>query len=221
MDAGTNFLRNVRAACLLVAACGLFSSATLADEADKAADLNLWVSGAPAHLVFEQIAELTGRQAVVDSAVVGQVSGRFSGSLEDTLRAVAEQLPALVDINDTVISVVSEENRIVSSIVLGDSVIEAQERSALLENVMPGNVVDFREDEIVVSGHPEFVRRKARAVTAALADVEQVSNEKDAQAVADAEELDKKQDAAALADVEQANQEQDSEALADVEHADE
>lgn len=219
MEAGTKFLRNVRAACLLVAACGVFSSATLADEMAKAAELNLWVSGAPAHLVFEQIAKLSGRQAVVDSAVVGEVSGRFSGSVEDTLSAVAEQIPALVDINDTVISVVSEQNRIVSSVVLGDSVIEAQQRSALLDNIMPGNVVDFREDEIVVSGHPEFVRRKARAVTAALADVEQVSNENDAKAVADLEQADRERDAQAAAELEQANREPDAQATAEVEQA--
>lgn len=168
METSARHLKWLCASLLLV----MGSNAHAADEAALSPELDVWVADAPADVVIRQLAELGGRELVVDGELSGNVSGRFKGSFRDALNAVAEQTPVLFDISDATLSATDDKNKIRSSIVAGDNPLDEATREALVANLTPGNDIEFSDNEVIVSGHPIFVRRTAMTVTAAFADSE-------------------------------------------------
>ncbi|MBX2882860.1 MAG: hypothetical protein KTR32_23115 [Granulosicoccus sp.] len=147
---------------------GIAASALAAD----AVEMNIRVNEAPVEMVVREISTLTGRTLEIDAPLDGRISGQLTGTLHEALAAVADQTPLVFDFDETTLRVADESAKITSSIVTGEEPIDADAREALSAKLLPGNEIIFRENEVLVSGHPQFVRRTARGITAAVADGE-------------------------------------------------
>jgi len=127
--------------------------------------VSIWVDNAPLELVVDQLASLSGRQFHTDGKLEGQVSGSFSGTLEMTLRTIAQSYPLLFDIRPEQLSVVDINNRSSTTIALGQIKLDETTKQALLADVPFGSDVVIREADVLISGHPDFVIRTADALT--------------------------------------------------------
>jgi len=149
--------------CLLAASMALQLPANAEDAVppDSQSDerLSVWVDNATLSVFVSQLALLTGRQATVDESVEGRISGRFDGSMSETLGTVTEQYPVLFDMDDTTLGVVPETDRSSATVSLGDSRLNEQLQTELLAGLLPGNSIDIRDSDIVIHGHPSFVKR--------------------------------------------------------------
>ena len=159
--------------CLLAASMALQLPANAEDAVppDSQSDerLSVWVDNATLSVFVSQLALLTGRQATVDESVEGRISGRFDGSMSETLGTVTEQYPVLFDMDDTTLGVVPETDRSSATVSLGDSRLNEQLQTELLAGLLPGNSIDIRDSDIVIHGHPSFVKRMVKTVTSAVA----------------------------------------------------
>ena len=69
--------------------------------------LNLWVDDAPLDLFLSQLALITGRKLIIDGDIDNQqLTGKFNGSMNDTLTDVSEQLQVVFELDDQYIGVV-------------------------------------------------------------------------------------------------------------------
>lgn len=133
------------------------------------AQVSVWVDNASIDFVVGQLAYLSGRQSIIDGELSGRVSGRFSGSMGATLTALSTTYPVLFDVDDKSLHAVSSDSRSSVSIALDDPELVSKYESEWLDGVLPGNTVEFREDAIWLSGHPAFVKRRARSITSSIA----------------------------------------------------
>lgn len=168
-----------RPAVLALLLCGSLSLAAATSHADDAVagsdagnaspTLDLWLQSAPLPLVIRQIAELDGRSVELQGVPDSQVSARFTGSVEDALRALAEQYPVLFDQKgDTLLVSHGDQASSISVAVVSDD-LGSDFRQSLFEHMAPGNDVEIRADAIRVSGHPAFVRRMTGLITGQIA----------------------------------------------------
>jgi len=145
------------------------------------AHISVWVDNAPLNLFVSQLALITGRKAAIAGELEGLVSGRFNGSMVDTLSDVGDQYPVLFDLDDSTLSATSDAERSSATIAIGEASLDESLKARLLDGLIPGNSVEMREREVVVSGHPTFVNRTAKEVTSAAARLEQNTGESSAQ----------------------------------------
>lgn len=155
-----------------VSASTLLAEDIVPDKFQSDAQINVWVDNASLDLFVSQLAVITGRDASIEGNLQGKVSGRFNGSMMDTLSDVGEQFPVLFDLDDNVLGAVTETERSNATIALGGVALDEQTKTILLDRLLPGNRLDMRNDEVVVSGHPSFVNRIAKTVTLAVARAE-------------------------------------------------
>lgn len=159
-------------ALVLVAAVSVSGAAAHASEDDKtlpakpdATTLNVWVDKAPLNLVVDQLARISGREAEISGELEGEVSGRFNGTVSDALTRLSEDHEAVFDLQEDTLAAVPAGSASHVSIALdGMSVSEAM-RTSLEAQAVQGNRVEFREDSVRLSGHPEFVKRLAIDIT--------------------------------------------------------
>lgn len=164
-------VRNRSAAVtVLLGICLMLSS--LANGSSETPVLNVWANKAPASLVIQQVAELGGRELDAAEPLEGTLTGQFSGTVVEALGEIADQVPVVFDMDKSTLSVMGAHEKKVSSIVSGDNRLDDAMRTELTSNLMPGNEVVFHENEVIVSGHPNFVKRTAQVITGALADIE-------------------------------------------------
>jgi hypothetical protein len=86
----------------------------LAFASDNSVALDIWVQQAPLEMVIEQIASVAGKSVKITGVIDGQVSGRFSGNLADTLTMLSATHDVSFDLQDNNLYAVS--NRALSNI---------------------------------------------------------------------------------------------------------
>lgn len=165
----------------LVFVCGCSAVVAHAEDvvparAQSDAQISVWANNAPLELFISQLAGMTGRRVAIEGTLDGQVSGRFNGTMIDTLNAVREQHQMLFDLDQKVLGVVADSERSSATIALGGSSIDDVLPTSLSSVSLEGNEIQLREGEVVVSGHPEFVQRVAKLVTTSIADAGQKSD---------------------------------------------
>ncbi|MFK7861757.1 MAG: hypothetical protein AB8B64_23275 [Granulosicoccus sp.] len=164
----------VRTLLFALACCagsnGLVYAEDVVPSKDQSDDqINVWVDNAPLELFISQLALITDRDVSIDGELSGQVSGRFNGSMIDTLGAVGKQFPVLFDLDDGVLGAVADSNRSSATIALGDIALGDEMEAALLDDVLPGNELQIRPAEVIISGHPAYVGRVAKVLLSAVA----------------------------------------------------
>ncbi|MFK8079459.1 MAG: hypothetical protein AB8B97_04175 [Granulosicoccus sp.] len=137
------------------------------DQSDE--QISIWVDDAQLELFISQLAQITGRDVAIDGELQGQVSGRFNGSITDTLGAVSEQFSVLFDLDDSTLGAVASTSRSSATIAMGSVELDEQLESELMGSVLPGNKLEIRDSEILVSGHPSYVSRLAKVMISAVA----------------------------------------------------
>lgn len=195
-----NIVFNWRSCAAALVGCGLFSAAAIAVESTAvvsteaastaatstaegqsgdAPAINVWVDSAPLSLMIEQLGSISGKQVTIDGELEGQVSGRFTGSLDQTLERLSLSHDVLFDVQDGTLSVASQDESSSVSIALSEPAFAdtlAQSLGSMLSG-QQGNRIEFREDAVRISGHPGFVKRTAMLVTTTLGDVSAQENE--------------------------------------------
>ncbi|MFK7996262.1 MAG: hypothetical protein AB8B87_19140 [Granulosicoccus sp.] len=141
----------------------------LPSEVQSDANISVWVDNASLDFFVSQLALITGRDAAIQGELQGQISGRFNGSMVDTLKTVEDQFPVLFDLDDKVLGVVAETGRSSASIALGKATLDDQMKASLLNDLLPGNELDINDDEVTISGHPSFVSRLAKELISVVA----------------------------------------------------
>ena len=169
-----------RAVLLFACACaGLLASNAFAENNDivpakvqSDSQMSVWANNASLDLFVEQLASLTGRNVSIEGDLQGEVSGSFNGSLRDTLSEVSEQFPILFDLDDKMLGVVPVAMSERQSIAFNDTVLDAPMQKAMLVDLLPGNAVQFDDEneQVIVSGHPDFVERTVARVGLAMAE---------------------------------------------------
>ncbi len=160
--------------CCLALAAG----PVLADTADATAEkansaapeVSLWVKQAPLSLVVRQLAELSGKEAVMTGPLDMPVSARFSGTVPQVLSDLSANYPVFFDIDEsTVNAAAGSETSSVSVAVISDELSE-EFRDSLFDDLAPGNDIEIRSDAIRISGHPDFVKRTSGLIARTWAD---------------------------------------------------
>ncbi len=168
----------------------------LPGNADSDPEVSFWVDRAPLKLVIRQLASLSGRNAEMEEPVETDevikteevaegeevsdtrdfaevlVSGRFSGSLGDTLAKLSADYPVTFDLDGKTLRAMNGNARSSVSIAMLSTTFDETFMNELLASSGAGNSVEFREDAVRVSGHPAFVKRQAGYITSALATAE-------------------------------------------------
>ena len=133
-------------------------------EFQSDARISVWVNDAPLSVFVTQLASITGRDVSIEGDFSGKVSGNFNGSMADTLLAMSDQFPVIFDMSSSSLSVVPESAKTTATVALGNSVVDDELLKTVMSNVLTGNDIDVREGEVVISGHPSFVKRVASTV---------------------------------------------------------
>lgn len=164
------------AICLLTGLLLTGAGTVLADDTDDAA-VNIWVDNANLNLFIKQLASISGRTPQIEGVLPGIISGRFNGSMEETLNDLSDNYPVLFDVEEDVLRAVDKSALSNVSIAMTDAALADGFKSQLDSGLLPGNSIEFGEEAIRVSGHPSFVKRSASLITAELADSEARANE--------------------------------------------
>lgn len=173
-----------RRACLLLILSSCFvliakpshaQQLSLEDAIDTQVDV--WVDSAPLHLFIEQLAQMTGRIAEVQEGLAGKISGRFNGSMTDTLGAVHNQFPVLLYLDDKTLGIVDQDRLVSATIMTGEGVLDPAMASDLVVGLLPGNSIDVRAGEVLVRGHPSFVNRMASMLASAMREIERAEED--------------------------------------------
>lgn len=145
-------------------------------QAQSDAQIAVWADNAPLELFVSQLALITGRKSDIEGELEGQVSGRFNGSMAETLAALGEKHSVLFELDEGMLSAVPETARSSATIALGEGEFAEGVKTGLLSGLLSGNEVDMGEEEITVSGHPDFVQRVVAAVSSMVADADTSSS---------------------------------------------
>ncbi len=186
-------------------------SSVLASDLNKTIDL--WMNEAPLTHVIHQLAELSGGDAKFTGSVEGQVSGRFSGTVADTLETLSEEHNVLFDMQGDTLNATSKRALSEVSMVMAGAELNDTLKNSMQDGLMPGNAIDIQDELVKLSGHPDFVKRIARQLAAELAITRAAELELSAQDEPTAEETIAKVSAAASAIAEPAETETTMQAL--------
>jgi len=131
----------------------------------------VWVHSAPLELMIRQLAGMSDLEVAIDGELAGQVSGRFSGSLEDTLSELSSTHGVLFDVQGEILHATGQSESSSVSIALSGPARDNGVAGLLgrTDATWPGNTVELREDAVRISGHPNFVKRTARELTTEIA----------------------------------------------------
>jgi len=134
-------------------------------------DISVWAESAPLDLMIRQLAGMSDLEVTIDGELAGQVSGRFSGSLEDALSELTSLHGVLFDVQGEILHATGQsESSSVSIALSGAARVKAVTGSlGKSDATWSGNSVEFREDAVRISGHPNFVKRTARELTTEIA----------------------------------------------------
>ncbi len=137
----------------------------------NAPEVNVWADSAPLSLVIKQLGDMSELNVAIEGELEGHVSGRYTGSLQGALSSLSSTHGILFDLQDDTLHVTSEaESSSVSIALAGQALVEAINGSLGETNqTWSGNSVEFREDAVRVTGHPNFVKRTARQLTTQIA----------------------------------------------------
>lgn len=153
-------------ALCLASTVGTLTSAS-ASELDRTIDL--WMNEAPLTHVIHQLAEMSGGKADITGSVEGVVSGRFFGTVAQTLETLSDEHNVLFDLQDDTLHVTSKRALSEVSMVMAGADLDDSLKDSMQSGLMPGNDIEIQDDLVKLSGHPDFVKRVARRLAAELA----------------------------------------------------
>jgi len=107
----------------------------------------------------DYLSQATGYQLIADPEVDVSVNGAFNGTLREIINSLSHQYPVLFHVSGDTISVVPEssfEKRVV--MISHDNYSSEAFLTDLRTKLPPGNFVTRQDDQLIVGGHPEFVR---------------------------------------------------------------
>ncbi len=128
-------------------------------------------AGVEVATAVEELAETEENTEIREFADI-LVSGRLSGSLGSTLVKLSADYPVVFDLDGETLRAMSAYARSNVSIAMLSPALDEKFKSELLASSGAGNTVEFREDAVRVSGHPDFVKRQAAYITKAMATAE-------------------------------------------------
>ncbi len=106
------------------------------------------------------LSDAAGYQLVADTSIEISVDGAFNGTLRDTINALSHQYPILFYISEDTISVVPETSFVKSVVLLPEENYSPEVfLTDLRTKIPPGNFVNREDNQLIVGGHPDFVRR--------------------------------------------------------------
>lgn len=168
------FLRIVLLVLVSASAAGVAHAEDVVPAREQSDEkISVWANNATLEVFVSQLAVMTGRRVEIEDGLEARVSGRFNGSMVDTLNAVTEQHQMLFDLDQNVLGVVAESARSSATIPLNGSSIDEALQASLSFDGLAGNEIQLRDDEVLVSGHPQFVKRVAKIVATSVADAGQ------------------------------------------------
>lgn len=169
-----HFCVSVRMATFALSAlyCAASTATTGIEEGlVNAPEVNVWADSAPLSLVIEQLGEMSELDVAIEGELEGHVSGRYTGSLQGALSSLSSTHGILFDLQDDILHVTSDAASSSVSIALAGPALEKAIDGSLGETnqTWSGNSVEFREDAVRITGHPNFVKRTARQLTTEIA----------------------------------------------------
>jgi len=106
------------------------------------------------------LSDAAGYQLVADTSININVDGAYSGTLRDTINALSHQYPVLFYVSEDTISVVPESSFVKSVVQLTEDNYSPEAfLTDLRSKIPPGNFVNREDNQLIVGGHPDFVRR--------------------------------------------------------------
>lgn len=172
---------------LVMCLVSLVGTSNSVSAGDLNKSIDLWMNEAPLTHVIHQLAELSGGDANITGSVDGLVSGRFSGTVADTLETLSEEHDVLFDMQGDTLNATSKRALSEVSMVMAGAELNDTLKSSMQNGLMPGNAIDIQDELVKLSGHPDFVKRMARQLAAELAITRAAELEMSAQAESTAE----------------------------------
>lgn len=172
---------------LVMCLVSLVGTSNSVSASDLNKSIDLWMNEAPLTHVIHQLAELSGGDANITGSVDGLVSGRFSGTVADTLETLSEEHDVLFDMQGDTLNATSKRALSEVSMVMAGAELNDTLKSSMQNGLMPGNAIDIQDELVKLSGHPDFVKRMARQLAAELAITRAAELEMSAQAESTAE----------------------------------
>jgi len=122
------------------------------------ADIDISVFDAPIADFAEQLADLSNRDLHLDASLNYTIDGRYMGSLEDIANDLASEYSLLVYIDNSLISLVSEDTYVEQTYDLPIDHADSNDFS-FLEKVPAqiGNFASIENNSITIGGHPNYV----------------------------------------------------------------
>jgi len=106
------------------------------------------------------LSDAAGYQLIADTSININVDGTYSGTLRDTINALSHQYPVLFYVSEDTISVVPESSFVKSVVSLTEDNYSPEAfLTDLRSKIPPGNFVNREDNQLIVGGHPDFVRR--------------------------------------------------------------
>ena len=172
---------------LVMCLVSLVGTSNSVSAGDLNKSIDLWMNEAPLTHVIHQLAELSGGDANITGSVDGLVSGRFSGTVADTLETLSEEHDVLFDMQGDTLNATSKRALSEVSMVMAGAELNDTLKSSMQNGLMPGNAIDIQDELVKLSGHPDFVKRMARQLAAERAITRAAELEMSAQAESTAE----------------------------------
>lgn len=165
-----NSLNSIAAAALLaiVSSSAVIANDVVPPKAQSDDQISVWVNNASLEVFVSELAAVTGRDVIIEGELDGMVSGRYNGSMVDTLRLAGEKFPVLFDLQETTLGAVSGAASVSAEFALAEAQLDDDLRQSLSGDFLPGNSVDIGVAGVVVSGHPSFVERVGTTLTQRL-----------------------------------------------------
>jgi len=105
------------------------------------------------------LSQATGYSLVSDTPMNITVNGAFNGTLREIINTLSHQYPVLFHIGEDSISVLPESSFEKNAILISNKDYSPEEfLTDLRTKLPPGNFVNRQDDQLIVGGHPEFVR---------------------------------------------------------------
>jgi len=115
------------------------------------------------------LSQEAGYRLLADTSIDTELNGSFSGTLQDIIEALSLQYPVLFYISDDTISVVPESSFVKEVVSIPENKDPSKwYLSDLRTKFPPGNFVSHKDNQLIVGGHPDFVKITSLKIQVAI-----------------------------------------------------
>lgn len=105
------------------------------------------------------LSQSAGYQLLADTSIDINLNGGISGTLQEIIGNLSNQYPVLFYVRENTISVVPESSFEKKVVQIADDYYSSESiLTELRTQLLPGNFVSHKGNQLIVGGHPEFVR---------------------------------------------------------------